>query len=178
MRSPGGRVSQRLCRSGVWSSHRQRSIRGGNHLAKCKRVGATRPLLDAAQKARGKVRGALPRTPPGDTPGPPARFPSALSFQNGPRPQGSAPENLFNPRKDFPPPRLPRALDRCGPFRRSTVMRESGLLQSGACGGLPLVSPARPKTGDISIGAKRGTFLKRLDTLSKSTCVLHRQVIY
>ena len=39
----------------------------------------------------------------------PAPFPFTSMFQNGPRRQGSAPENLFKPGKDSPPPRTNRA---------------------------------------------------------------------
>jgi hypothetical protein len=38
-----------------------------------------------------------------------APFPFTSMFQNGPRRQGSAPQNLFKPGKDFPPPRKNRA---------------------------------------------------------------------
>lgn len=66
--------------------------------------------LPRAKSARGKVRGALPRTPArGMPPETPAPFPSSQTFRNGPRPPGCAPENLFNNRKDFPPPRTTRA---------------------------------------------------------------------
>ena len=40
---------------------------------------------------------------------PPAPFPFSPTFQNGPRRPGSAPENLFTPIKDSPPPRPNRA---------------------------------------------------------------------
>jgi len=57
-------------------------------------------LMPRANGARGKVPGALPRTPArGDTPlRPPARFPFTLMFQNGPRRPGFAP-----PRKNGAP---------------------------------------------------------------------------
>ena len=38
-----------------------------------------------------------------------ASFPFTSMFQNGPRRPGSAPENLFKPGKDSPPPRTNRA---------------------------------------------------------------------
>src|SRR5437660_3107571 len=38
-----------------------------------------------------------------------APFPFTSMFQNGPRRQGSAPQTLFKPGKDFPPPRKNRA---------------------------------------------------------------------
>ena len=90
-------------------------------------------ILYAAPKARGKVRGALPRIPargtPPETPGPLSLLPQV--------PERSSPSRVrFAAHK-------PRALDRSGPFRRSTEIRESGQLQSllaaGSC--LPLVGP-------------------------------------
>jgi hypothetical protein len=58
--------------------------------------------IPRAKKARGKVRGALPRIPArGKPPETPARFPFCLIFQNGPRRQGCAPKNLFKGRKRF-----------------------------------------------------------------------------
>jgi len=63
--------------------------------------------MPRANGARGRVRGALPRTPargkPPETPGP---FPFGSRFRNGPRRQGFA-----------PPRKTPRALDCSGPFR-------------------------------------------------------------
>ena len=51
----------------------------------------THCCMPRAKSARGKVRGALPRTPARGTPlRPPARFPFCLMFQNGPRHQGFA----------------------------------------------------------------------------------------
>ena len=48
-------------------------------------------ILYAAHKTRGKVRGALPRTPGRGTPtDTPAAFPFRSMFQNGPRRQGFA----------------------------------------------------------------------------------------
>lgn len=48
-------------------------------------------MFYAAQKTRGKVRGALPRIPArGTPPETPAAFPFRFMFQNGPRRQGSA----------------------------------------------------------------------------------------
>jgi len=65
-------------------------------------------LMPRAKTARGKVLGALPRTPDqGRSPETPAAFPCASILQNG-----------------SPPSRVryaaqkPRALDRCVPFRR------------------------------------------------------------
>jgi hypothetical protein len=67
----------------------------------------TNCLMPRAKTARGnKVYGALPRTPVrGTPPETPAPFPFCPMFQNGPRRQGFAPENLFKTRKDFPSPR-------------------------------------------------------------------------
>ena len=66
-------------------------------------------FMPRAKNARGKVRGALPRTPPGGHPlRPPARFPFCPMFQNGPRRQGFAPK-IFSTRKRFSPPRTNRA---------------------------------------------------------------------
>ena len=67
-------------------------------------------LMPRAENARGKVLGALPRIPArGTPPETPAAFPFRSMFQNGPRRQGCAPENLFKTRTDFPPPRRMRA---------------------------------------------------------------------
>jgi hypothetical protein len=46
-----------------------------------------------------------------------APFPFTSMFQNAPRRQGCAPDNLFKPGKDSPPPREKRAaLASSGPF--------------------------------------------------------------
>lgn len=89
--------------------------------------------MPRAENARGKVRGALPRTPargtPPETPGPLSLPPHV--------PERSSPSRVrFAAQK-------PRALDRSGPFRRFTEIRESGQLQSSfaASCGLPLVGP-------------------------------------
>ena len=104
-------------------------------------------LMPRAKTARGKVRGALPRTPArGTPPETPARFPFCPMFQNGPRRPGCAPENLFNTGKDFPPPRTNRApWTAPGRSEDLTMRRESGQMQrqnpslfaAGSC--LPLV---------------------------------------
>jgi hypothetical protein len=116
-------------------------------------------LMPRAKSARGKVRGAPPRTPArgchplkplarGKPPETPAPFPFASRFQNGPRLQGFAPENLFKTRKDFPPPRTPRApLTAAGRSEDLAMRRERGQMQrqnpsqsaAGCC--LPLVGP-------------------------------------
>jgi hypothetical protein len=93
----------------------------------------TECFMPRAKDARGKVRGALPRTPargiPPETPGPLSLLPYV--------PERSSPSRVrFAAHK-------PRALDRSGPFPRLTVIRESGLMQSSlaALPGLPLVGP-------------------------------------
>jgi hypothetical protein len=116
-------------------------------------------LMPRANSARGKVRGALPRTPArgfhplkplarGIPPETPAPFPLPSMFQNGPRRQGCAPENLFNRGKDFPPPRIRRApLTAPGRSEDLPDIRERGQMQSqnlsrfAAGCGLPLVGP-------------------------------------
>jgi len=123
-------------------------------------MGRTGYLMPRAENARGKVRGALPRIPArgfhplkplarGLRPlRPPAPFPFPSMFQNGPRRQGSAPENLFDPRKDFLPPRTNRApLTAVGRSEDLAMTRERGQMQrqnpfpsaAGCC--LPLVGP-------------------------------------
>jgi len=76
-------------------------------------------ILYAAHKTRGKVRGALPRTPPGDAPWTQARFPFCPMFQNGPRRQG------------FASPRTNRApLTAAGRSEEFPMRRESGQMQT------------------------------------------------
>ncbi len=93
----------------------------------------THCCMPRAKSARGKVLGALPRTlargTPPETPGP-------LSLLS------HVPERSSPSRVRFAAPK-PRALDRSGPFRRSTVIRESGQMHSpfAAPSGLPLVGP-------------------------------------
>lgn len=76
----------------------------------------------------------------------PAPFPLVTSFQNGPRRQECAPENLFKPTKDFPPPRpncaLLTAADRSEDpsTRREREQRRNCSLLAALCG-LPLVGP-------------------------------------
>jgi hypothetical protein len=89
--------------------------------------------MPRAKTARGKVRGALPRTPargtPPETPGPLSLLPYV--------PERSSPSRVrFAAQKT-------RALDRSRPFRRLTEIRESGQLQSpfAASSALPLVGP-------------------------------------
>jgi len=88
--------------------------------------------IPRAENARGKVLGALPRTPargtPPETPGPLSLLPYV--------PERSSPSRVRCAAHQ------PRALDRSGPFRRWTEIRESGQLQSpfAALAGLPLVA--------------------------------------
>ncbi len=59
-----------------------------------------------------------------------APFPFTSIFQNGPRRQGCAPENLFKPRKDSPPPRKKRApLPAPGRSEDLPMRRERGQTQ-------------------------------------------------
>jgi hypothetical protein len=76
-----------------------------------------------------------------------APFPFLTMFQNGPRPQGCAPENLFKTGKDFPPPRTNRApLTAAGRSEDLPMRRERGQMQRptlssfAALRGLPLVA--------------------------------------
>ena len=113
--------------------------------------GAADFLMPRANSARGKVLGALPRSPArGTPPETPAPFPFAPIFQNGPRRPGFAGENLFNPSKDSPPPRLKRApWTAAGRSEDLLVTRERGQMQRStppqpavACR-LPLAGPDR-----------------------------------
>ena len=88
-------------------------------------------FMPRAKSARGKVRGALPRTPPGGhPPGPPARFPFCPMFRNGPRRQGFA-----SPRKIGAPLTAP------GRSEDLPMRRESGQIQS------PFAAPSGPPVG-------------------------------
>jgi hypothetical protein len=93
----------------------------------------THCFMPRAKSARGKVRGALPRIPargiPPETPGPLSLLPHV--------PERSSPSRVRCAAHN------PRALDRSGPFRRFTEIRESGQLQPSfvALSGLPLVGP-------------------------------------
>ena len=77
-----------------------------------------------------------------------APFPFSSMFQNGPRRQGFAPENLFKPAKDPPPPRTNRApLPAPGRSENFPMRRERGQTQrpnhpefaASCC--LPMVGP-------------------------------------
>ena len=83
-----------------------------------------------------------------------APFPFTSMFQNGPRRQGFAPENLFKPGKDSPPPRTNRApLPAPGRSEDLPMRRERGQMQrpnpskSAAAHRLPLVGPEAAKPG-------------------------------
>ena len=89
-------------------------------------------FMPRKKRAVGKA-GRCPAPCQGDAPWTPARFPSASMFQNGPRRQGCAPENLFKSTKDFPPPRTKRApLPAPGRSERFPIKRESGQMQSAS----------------------------------------------
>ena len=82
-----------------------------------------------------------------------APFPFTSMFQNGPRRKGSAPQNLFKPGKDFPPPRTNRApLPAPGRSEDLPQRRERGPMQSQyhspfvADYVLPLVGIVEPKS--------------------------------
>ena len=86
----------------------------------------------------------------------PAPFPFLPMFQNGPRRQGCAPENLFKSRKGFPPPRRNRApLTAVGRSEDFPMRRERGLMQRqnhpwfAAPRSLPLVGYARISLVDL-----------------------------
>lgn len=80
----------------------------------------TQLLMPRANNARGKVLGALPRTPArGTPPETPARFPFCSMFQNGPRRQGFA-----SPRNNGAPLTAP------GRSENSPMTRESGQTQT------------------------------------------------
>lgn len=92
------------------------------------------------QKRAVRYAGRCPAPRQGDTPWPPGPL-SLLPHV----PERSSPSRVrFAAHK-------PRALDRSGPFRRSTEIRESGQLQSSlaASCGLPLVGPGLLK--DIGV---------------------------
>ena len=105
-------------------------------------------LMPRANNARGKVRGALPRTPARGTP-PETPGPLSLAFQI---PERSSPSRVRCAAQNR------RALDRSGPFR--TTHLDKG---KGADAKAPPESTDDHKKGDTSIEALRGTFLSRLD---------------
>jgi hypothetical protein len=87
-----------------------------------------------------------------------APFPFTSMFQNGPRRQGCAPENLFKPGKDSPPPRTNRApLPTPGRSEDFPMRRERGQTQRpkpsqlAAVYCLPMVGPEEFRIGLVSI---------------------------
>ena len=83
-------------------------------------MGRTLMLIPRGENARGKVRGALPRIPargtPPETPGPLSLLPHVPERSSRSRVSS---EKSFQTRKRFSSAaHKPRALDRCGPFRR------------------------------------------------------------
>ena len=105
--------------------------------------------ISRAPNTRGNARRALPRTPArGTPPETPAAFPFRSMFQNGPRRPGCAPENLFKPGKDFPPPRIkpapwtaPGRSEDLPMTRERRQIQRQNLSSSAALNGLPLVGP-------------------------------------
>jgi hypothetical protein len=112
--------------------------------------------MPRANHARGKVRGALPRTPARGTP-PETPGPLSLALQIAER---SSPSRVRCAAQNR------RALDCSGPFRTTHFDKGKGANAKATPG-----SSAVTK-GDISIEALRGTFLSRLDTCPPSnlTC--------
>jgi hypothetical protein len=93
--------------------------------------------LDAAQKARGEVRGALPRTPArGIPPETPAAFPFPCMFQNGPRRPGFA-----SPRTNRAPWTAPGRSENLPMTRERRQIQSQHLSSLALRGGLPLVGP-------------------------------------
>jgi hypothetical protein len=91
----------------------------------------------AAQKARGKVRGARPRIPArGMPPETPAAFPFRSMFQNGPRRQGCA-----SPRTPRAPLTAPGRSEDLPVTRERRQIQRQNLSSLAALCGLPLVGP-------------------------------------
>ena len=94
-------------------------------------------MFDAAQKTRGKVRGALPRIPArGTPPETPAAFPFRSMFQNGPRRQGFA-----SPRTNRAPLTTPGRSEDLPVTRERRPIQRQNLSSFAAQPGLPLVGP-------------------------------------
>ncbi len=94
-------------------------------------------LLYAAQKPRGKVRGALPRVPArGTPPETPAAFPFRFMFQNRPRRQGFA-----SPRTNRAPLTAPGRSEDLSMTRERRQIQRQNLSPFAAGCGLPLVGP-------------------------------------
>jgi hypothetical protein len=92
-------------------------------------------LMPRANNARGKVFGALPRTPArGIPPRTPARFPFCPMFQNGPRRQGFA-----SPRKTGAPLTPPGPSEDLPNEKGKRATAKPS--HSAALVGLPLVGP-------------------------------------
>jgi hypothetical protein len=91
-------------------------------------------LMPRANGARGKVRGALPRTPArGTPPETPAAFSFPPIFQNGPRRQGFAP-----PRPNRAPLTAPGRSEKLSQRRKRRLMQSPKLAPLAR---LPLVGP-------------------------------------
>src|SRR6266516_3435688 len=145
-------------------------------------MGGRQEILYAARpnRARKGARGAAPEPRQGDKPPEtPAPFPFRAMFQNGPRRQGCAPENLFKTGKDFPPPRRNRApLTAAGRSEDLTGTRERGPMQRQNHPSLRLYSASRwsaPQSTlngkpDISIANKTGHLDKLTTPLTYATC--------
>src|SRR5262252_8521265 len=94
-------------------------------------------MLYAAQKTRGKVRGALSRIPArGTLPETPAAFPFRSMFQNGPRRQGFA-----APRTNRAPLTAPGRSEDLPLTRERRQIQRQNLSSFAAQSGLPLVGP-------------------------------------
>jgi hypothetical protein len=111
-------------------------------------------LMPRANGARGKVRGALPRTPargtPPETPGP---FPFRSKFRNGPR------------RQEFAPPRKNRApLTAPGRSEEFPERRERGQMQT----------PNRPRPGQST--ASRWSAFGRHNRWSEQLNIIERRI--
>jgi hypothetical protein len=101
----------------------------------------TQGLMPRAHYARGEVRGALPRIPARGTPRgtplrPPPPFPSAPTFPNGPRRQGSA-----APSQRHSPLTAPGRSEDWPLRRERRLMQKPNPSQLAALHGLPLVGP-------------------------------------
>lgn len=99
-------------------------------------------LIMPRQKRAVRYAGRCPAPRQGDTPwtsGPLSLLPHVPKRSSPPRVRSG---KSFQTRKRFSSaaPKA-RALDGSGPFRRLTEIRESGLVQSAASRGLPLVGP-------------------------------------
>jgi len=93
--------------------------------------------IPRAESARGKVRGALPRTPArGTPPETPAAFPFRFMFQNGPRRQGCA-----APRINRAPLTAPGRSENLPMTRERRQIQRQNLSSFTALCGLPLVGP-------------------------------------